>query len=74
MEGQNGRLMRSKRATYLPPVRVPPNVLSFGVGSSADLARPGTPHLGFRNFSICQIRLEISRNFTEISGQLNRKS
>ena len=28
--------------------------------------------LGFRNFIICQIRLEISRNFTEISAHLNR--
>ena len=27
--------------------------------------------LGFRNFSICQIRREISRNFTEISVRLN---
>ena len=29
--------------------------------------------VGFRNFSIRQIRLEISRNFTEISVQSNRK-
>ena len=30
-------------------------------------------NLGFRNFSIRQISLEISRNFTEISVHLNRK-
>ena len=31
-------------------------------------------NLGFRNFSICEIRLEISRNrnFAEISAKLNR--
>ena len=35
-----------------------------------ELQQRGEVLLGFRNFSICQIWREISRNFTEISVQL----
>ena len=34
----------------------------------------GHPQVGFRNFNICQIGLEISQNFTEISAQLHLNS